>query len=303
MNINKYMGTSYLYDPLNAEISEDEVDSGCIINSGQTETDEATTKGLFPYLSTSGLTEKEKYALFERLLQEAMEIRFKFFNLLSNTKTSLLDRGVAVTKISDEMSGFPYQDAVNGVSSIEEAIGVLNETWSFCDYTSLEHIIVKLGTIEDQENLESYKQSLAEYSQRRVFECPEGSFGGAKMEDEEILVVKRIDRGTILHDVTLSNVQDLCHEIRKLVAAESRPLRLISIAKDDQSIEITFGILSSSVSELFPLSQDTKEKFISIGVWYVTCRDHNFQVSPHTILKCSSYIGSGLIWCYGLSIN
>lgn len=240
----------------------------------------------FPHLTTSGMSAKEKDALFERLLLESSEIRLAFTMLESNITMSLLGSSeVDGTCIHDFLKSANLQHfkVLAGLYSTGEVMGNLNEFWSFFDYGLLDHITHKFGTAIDRDNLEKYKQNLAEYSQRRLFECPANIAAPAK-ENEKMLVLKRRDRRTFLSDLTLNEVKIFCGIFKKQMDMDECDMRLISYERDDQSLELTFAILSSVSDGLFPLSDDKKEKLEYLDVWLLECEDESFYqecaVSP-----------------------
>ena len=221
------------------------------------------------------MSTKEKDALFERLLQESSEIRLAFTMLVSNITMSLLSsEEVDVTCIHDHLKSLDLQHykVLAGLYSTGEAMGNLNEYWSFLDYGLLEHITQKFGSPTDRESLDKYKESLADYSRRRLFQCP-SNFGPPAKENEKTLVLKRKDRRTFLSDLTLNEVQIFSSIFKKSMDVDDCAMRLISYERDDQSLELSFAILSSVSADLFPLSEEKKEKLDYLDVWLLECEE------------------------------
>lgn len=239
----------------------------------------------FPYLKTSGLSTKEKDELFERLLQESMTIRLAFASLVSNTVMSLMTQDIGSSKIHDELksSRLNHYRTVAGVESVGMALGNLGEYWGFSDNSLLEQIILKLGTSGDKQDLERYRQGLAEFAQRRIFECPSGMFGPSLGQSEELVTVKRRDQSTILNDMSLNQVQILSAIIKSEMGVAPSDMRLVSYHKEEHmvSLELIFCILGLAADSLFPLSGEKEERMTSLGVWHVSCGEYIFQqVNP-----------------------
>lgn len=245
----------------------------------------------FPYLNTSGMSVNERNALSERLLQESLMIRLAFASLVEETKASFLERGINSTKIHDELksSNFVHYKTVTAVESVEAVVGFLSEYWGFNDYSILEYLILKLGVHDDRESLDKYKQNLAEFARRRLFECPVRMFGLSLGGEEIGVTVKRVDKKTILYDTTLNQIQIFSTILKKEMDIDGSEMRLICYQKEEGSLELQFGVLSSSAKAVFPLSSEKKEKLASLGVWLVSCGEHIFQqelqVSTLTIFR------------------
>ena len=239
------------------------------------------TQNPFPYLKTSGLSFKEKDELYERLLQESMTIRLAFASLVSNTVMSLMTQDISSSKIHDELksSRLNHYRTVAGIESIGMALGNLGEYWGFSDNSLLEQIILKLGSSEDKQNLENYRQSLAEFAQRRIFECPTGMFGPSLGQSEELVTVKRKDQSTILNDMSLNQVQIISAILKSEMGVEPSDMRLVSYHKEEHmvSLELIFCMLALAAETLFPLTGEKEERMASLGVWHISCGEYIFQ--------------------------
>ncbi len=156
-------------------------------------------------------------------------------------------------------------------------MGMLNEYWNFCDYTILEHIISRLGTHEDRASLEKYKQSLADYTQRKAFECPRGILGVSIGENEEMLTIKTMDKRTLLHDITLNQVLILSAIFKKELDIDDSNMRLVGHQRDNRSLVLSYGVLTPVANVIFPLPTNKKDKLISLGVWFIKCQEYIFE--------------------------
>lgn len=264
-------------------------------------------KSPFPHVMTSGMSAKEKDTLFERLLEESSEIRLAFTTLVSSTAMSLLERNEVISgeTICDYLKflNLPHFDFTARLQSAIEIMGNLNEFWSFLDYYLLELIIQKFGTPTDRDNLKSYKHSLAEYSRRRLFECP-ANFSSPLKENEKALILKRKDRRTFLSDLTLNEVQIFLGILKKHIDVNECDLRLISYERDGDSLELQFAILSEVSTNLFPLSEEKKDKLEYLDIWYLECEDNyyekDFPVSTSAQVGGTQHLG--VAWSLALEL-
>ncbi len=244
----------------------------------------------FPHLNTVSLSSEQVDELLGKLFHETMEIRFKFASLVTNLKMSLIHNKVGLEKVKDEAKYFGscHREAIAAVDTAERAVGVMNESWNFCEFSMLEHMMMKFGSNEDRAELQAYKENLAEFSQRKVYECPEGIFGGSAKEDEVILMLKKNCANSIIPDVALSDVQNLCLELRKEISVDDCNMRLVSTGMEKQSLVLTFGITSSVLQRVSSLLEDYREKLISLGIWYAA---YGEKVETFAISECDEVDG------------
>lgn len=256
---------------------------GSATDNSITTTTSSAPREPFPYLNTSGLSAKEKEILFEKLLEESVRIRLSFISLLADTEASLRNRRIQTSKIHEDLksSDLHPHNRIAGLTTIQAIMGQLKEYLNFLDFGLLERIVQKFGTQGDHAGLHAYKQRLAEFAQQRVFECPEGMFGNACVgDDEEVVKVRGIDTKTSLHDLTLSQVQMFASILRRELDCD---LRLTSCRREEGSLELGFGVLSSAARSVFPLSEERRRKLVSLGVWQVTCGDYIFRETEHWV--------------------
>lgn len=252
-------------------------------------------KTLFPFMNTSGgLSAKEKEELHEKLLTEFTVIRFKFAELVISTKVSLLSRGISPADILNEAKdfGLEHSELLAGLEDAGAVMGQLNERWGFCEHSLLEHIITKFGTDEDREKLENYKKELSLYSQRRIFECPEGIHGSSVQDDERHVFVRRRDPSIVAQDMTLDDVLSYTSHLRGVMGLRDCNMAMISCGSKDDSLDLTFGISQSLAEKIFPLTQDQQEQVFSMGMEHIMCNEYFFQrkaVSSILILIAGMY--------------
>ena len=250
-----------------------------------------TVRDPFPYLVTSGFSLDEKNALLERLMLESMDIRYKFGRLSSDVQMSLQARNVSINDISDVVKIVHprYHDNIfkHQATDVSTAMGLLNDSWNFYFYGTLEYMVVKLGTAGDQVTLRVYKRSLDEYSKRRLFECPDGILGGSKREDEEDMVVKKANYDTSVYDTTLGDVRHVVSKLQMVMGVEELEVRLVSTGIEDHHLLLFFAVNSSlrHSQAIFPLSHERKERLMADGIWHVSCGDFIFQRKPQVSLN------------------
>lgn len=246
----------------------------------------AVVQSPFPYLITSGLSAGEKESLLERLMIESADIRLKFCTLASNFHGSLLLRNVDTTKLNDEVRNFHpyYYERIYKyrATDITTAMGLLHNNLNFHFYDVLSHVITKLGTVDDKQALLSYQNTHAEFSKRRLFECPTGVFGGSRWEHEEEMIVKKLNRNKSINDVTLADLSVFVEQLRKEVKVDEFSMRLLGVAVEEGSTLLYFALDMSLVNSdaTFPLSHELKLRLIDMGVWHVSCGEFIFQHKP-----------------------
>ena len=117
-----------------------------------------------------------------------MDMVDKFQDLFSATTQSLKERKVSIKALLCHLVGLgPHPPVYKGLNlpmfmqqlpelakseTIDEAMLVIGNYCSFFNFHMLKHIINKLGTRQDKENLSKYRGDFDQYAKRHVFECP-----------------------------------------------------------------------------------------------------------------------------------
>ena len=142
----------------------------------------------FPCLDLSKMSKEEETQLHQRLYNESVTMMDRFQYLFSATIESLKQRKVPVKELLCHLVGLgslpPTYDDLNlplfrqqfpelkKSKTIDEAMLEIGNYCSFFNFRVIEHIIAKLGTRQDKENLSKYREEFNKYAERHVFECP-----------------------------------------------------------------------------------------------------------------------------------
>lgn len=189
---------------------------------------------------------------------ETTEITGRFKNLSSATMQSLCDRKISLQSLPN----------LSALSDAEATEYVLNHS-SFFNFHLMEHVILSLGTEEDNENLSKYKEQFAEYGKRGIplddYLCPLNSNNLIKLflivtPKQQFSVVDLHNffdtfRTTVLK-VHPSSIFNLCHVE----------------AMNPGSLKLTILIPLSVMQEVFPLSTEQEEKMTMMGInhlWFI----------------------------------
>ena len=130
------------------------------------------------------LIEEEKEDILQQLEHDYAKMTKAFANLLTDTRKSLVERSVEVSEVADtalNLGAFKSQDnpkpllgehksKFNSVTSIYGVFDILRQHSSFYNFETLGYIIEKLGTDEDKQRLENYRQELSKFCRHKVFE-------------------------------------------------------------------------------------------------------------------------------------
>ena len=142
----------------------------------------------FPCLDLKKMNKEEEKQLHQRLYAESVEMIDKFQDLFSATTKSLKQQKISVEELLCNLVGLgPLPSAYKGLdlpefsrklpeltksNKIDNAMLVIGTYCSFFNFRMVEHIINKLGTVQDKKNLEKYREEFDKYAERHVFECP-----------------------------------------------------------------------------------------------------------------------------------
>ena len=240
----------------------------------------------FPYLD---LNEEQ---LQQRLYSDSVDIMYKFQKLFEETTKSLEQRGISAKLLSRHLKclgslkptfadiGLPQlrlQLPQVQESDTENAMSIIADYCSFFNYGIIEHIINKLGTKDDKDNLSEYKESFAEYAKRHIFECP-SNVGTETVGDVKIYVIldENYDKSTVssLH-LFVSNIEKI------LRLPPGSGLKLCRI--EPGSLKLTFQLPFPVLQDTFPLSTEQEIALGNLGVnnlWLIYQFNRQQQVEP-----------------------
>ena len=152
-------------------------------------------------------------------------------------------------KDSDEPTFGRRVQEIKKVESIEDAMSVVNNYCSFFNYRMLEHIIKKLGTEQDKENLAKYKEDLAKYGERHVFECP--SAVGKMNEKGHANVIVTLDDS--FDNCNVNHLQSFIGNLQKALGLSSDAV-LTLYCIESGSLKLILQLPHSFQQAIFPLS-------------------------------------------------
>ena len=187
----------------------------------------------------------------------------KFQDLFSATTESLKQRKISVQEIVCHLVGLSpsppaYKDLnlptfrrklpeLTNAKTVDAAMLVIGNYCSFFNYYMIEHIIKKLGTRQDNKNLEKYKKEFSEYAERHVFESP--SEVGTVSEGLANMLVTLDET---YESYTLKYLELFIGNLRKILNVSSNAVfKLCQI--DPGSLRLTFQLHRSMVKDIFLL--------------------------------------------------
>ena len=265
-----------------------------------------------PFLDAENLKDWEKDTLKGRLLEESEKMMFIFQNLVTDTSTSLTQRGVSpgdLIKYLNTLGGLdpavkrvdksPFDNRLKelkSADSIGECFFIIRDYLSFFNYRTVEHIIQKLGTDEDQLALKSYKEKLADYCKRRAFECPPNVFGLPSGPDHDFAVVKLDEK---LEQFTLEQLQRFQSNLSNIIGIPRYTLRLISVERG--CMKLTFQIPSFMKDLAFPLSAEQERALQAEGVLWLKCGSYHFPGKGVHYIKNLNLVIRGVVMVFSIN--
>ena len=226
----------------------------------------------FPILDQKKMSQEEKEHLIQRLYAESVDIIFKFQDLFSATSASLIARNVSMRDLASHLvcldalaptykdSKFPVlRHKLRAIKEIKsdafhDAMQIISGYCSFFNYRILEHIIDKLGTKQDKQNLAKYKREFAEYAKRKIFECP--SEVGCISDEGCANIFVTLDES--YDNCTLSSLHLFIDNVKKIFNfPPGVEIKLCRI--ETGSIKLMFQIPYFIPATLFPLSQEQEK--------------------------------------------
>ena len=230
----------------------------------------------FPCLDLCKMNRKEKRQHHQKLHAESVDIIDAFQHLLSSMTRSLKQRHVSVKNLLHSLAGIEqlprdYKHLSTPVvirqvpdlsktTTIDEAMLVIGNYCSFFNFHMIEHIINKLGTIQDKKTLTKYRVEFNQYAKRYVFECP---FEVGTVSEGLVNMYVTLDKE--VDEITLRVLQRFVENLRKVLRISSGAVfKLCRI--EPGSLKLTFQLNFSALQDIFPLSSRQEADLTSLGV-------------------------------------
>ena len=195
-----------------------------------------------------------------------------------------------------------FQDCLQkleAADTIPKVFLVLNNYFSFFNYDIIEHIIETLGTKNDHDNLQSYKEKFDQYARRRIYECGP-QFGPESGRDHADIFVKLDSR---YDNYTVAEIKGFCHKLSETLHLSSKGvLRLCRVEKG--CFQLTFQVSSFVQHEIFPLSSEQEKTLKAEGVIKLMCGEYQFADSheelQHEIDASGKWVHVAILQSAGL---
>ena len=257
-----------------------------------------TLKRHFSNIRVSGISQDKLEEVGRKLYLDSSELVCKFNGLCTDLYFSLkqipnskeevvaclmcLDTFEPVFNKNTNQPVFRDQKAkLFEAKSLHEVWYIISHYHSFFNYYIVEHIIKYLGTEKDKQNTSSYKQSFAEYANRRVYECP-AEFGYENEDDCTIIV--KLDKS--YDKCTLDQLELLRKKLCEILQICSEGvLRLCTV--EEGCYELTLQAPAFIQDVVFPLSSDQETALKNLEVIWFLCGEYEFSLKDDNVSSIS----------------
>ena len=234
----------------------------------------------FPYLNTTGMSDKEIANLEDKLRADFRKIDLEFASLTFSLRKSLMSRNISPAELADLFSdlqeGTPLiegsestlQDQNTNIKDARDilaAFDILRKYYSFFNYDIITLIVENLGCDRDHSNLKQYKEAFNVYCHRTVYECPlympNGSESARSHESLEfVLKLETPDQKRY----KMSALRKFKVNVAQIIGIQSHLLNVKSIS--DGCIEVKFQLPYHLKSTIYSISHDQERELHNIGV-------------------------------------
>ena len=252
------------------------------IANGKCPASKSTTTN-FPYLAAPNLNKNEKKLLRGHIQRQFQEITMRFADLVESVQESLNRRGVEAKVLTRKvmyLKGYISHNKSaqsgllqNRIQEMREAkttddiFDILHDYVSFFSYTIIEHIVDKLGTEADRENLQTYKSHFTEYCRRSVFQCP---FSICSKNSEHFVdLVMKVVSDSMTAPYSMNVVELFQGEVFDQLHLSKHTLKLCSV--EEGCLQLTFQMPGFLTSFVFPLNADQVKGLRKLGVTELVC--------------------------------
>ena len=264
----------------------------------------------FPYLNIEGLTKEQQQDLTDRLRFESRRIMLKFQHVVSVAIESLIRREVTVDKLLSHLTILAAFDPVKKeplslncyadlmkADTIPKVFIALSNYVSFFNYDIIDQIITELGTEEDKQELQKYKDDFKLYAKRRIYECSPQLGPVSEMGHVDIIV--KVD--SHYETYTVQELRDFRKRLMEILHISS----VLNLYKAEKGcFQLTFQVPSFVQQKIFPLSSEQERDLASIRVITLTCGDYQFVAKVCAGLSEGSLIVHiNLYEAFGVRIN
>ena len=243
----------------------------------------------FPYLDLNGLTSEEQQTLRGRLQYESEKIMRLFQELVSSTMQSIEKQQIPLSdlvshimtlgalgpvyKQQPQVPAFHhYLEELRNADTVSKVFFALADHLSFFNYHVIEHIITRLGTKEDKDNLKHYKDKFDQYARRRIFECMPQCGPASETKHADVFV--KVD--SQYENFTVNAVEKFRCQLSELLHVSPQGvLRLCHIEKG--CFQLTFQMPLFVQQTVFPLSKEQERTLTTNGVIRLRCGKYEFQ--------------------------
>ena len=177
-----------------------------------------------------------------------------------------------VTKGSQKPLFQTFHKKLQNAKSIEKVMWIIEDYFSFFNYHVIEHIVSKLGTDKDKDELRKYKEEFDRYSKRRVYECLPDF--GSESEAEHAILVFKLD--SVYEQFTVKAVKDFQSKLCGILCVPPSALHLLRV--EEGCVQLTFQLPDFVQQEIFPLSSEQERALVEEGVIRLTCGNYEFVV-------------------------
>ena len=237
---------------------------------------------------------EDKEQLYQKLYAESEQMIYKFQNLHSATRDSLRKRNISVTELVQHLELLGsiqpvYKDlnlpvlrcrlpGLADVKSTDAIMSVVKDYCSFFNYAMLEHIINKIGTEQDNQNLVRFREDFAKYAERHVFKCPREIGKKCEKGDDHVIMFVGLDKA--FNNCTLSHLHSFVSKLREILKLPSEAvLQLCEI--NSGSVQLIFQLSRFFYQIVFPLSTEQEHALTHKKVMYLSCDGYRFKVCSY----------------------
>ena len=237
----------------------------------------------FPYFPTykSELTKDELDCLFHNLECHTSKVKAAYSSVICDLQRDL-ERNSTSNKVINSLKAYDKtlceKLQLVDCKSIEEVLSKVLDYFSFFDFE-----IIKVLTCTGSRNskiinkLKRYKQMFEKYSNRRVVECPDDTFGDTEKTVKDYVL--KID--TIHRSLTVEELKKLCHEIANILGHK----RLLGISEG--CVKLTFR----GFEDEYTVTEEQQQALRNVGVLSISYKDQVVDISKKKFEQNEIYLG------------
>ena len=167
-------------------------------------------------------------------------------------------------------------DMLKKAISVDEIFLLIADHITYLNHDLLVHLIKALGSLDDKEELENYKQHFNSFGQRSIYETAMFMYGYMWIKNDRLIIVKIEDSNLHLDCFPVCQFPEYLGRIGEIMGVLPHVMLLCHMDIMAAGLMMVFRIPSFVAEDIFPLTKAQEEKLRKMHITEVHSTDYCF---------------------------